>query len=204
MTLSGILSFSSNLFRLASLLALLVEFLSDRHACVVYQNHKSRSFRVRRGVPQGSVLGPVLFSLFINDLSASLSSSISCSLYADDLAIWSSYPSVPTAVEATQGALFQLERWSEYWCLPFNPRKCEASFFLVDPRQANLQSILLLLGPRLRFNPTPTFVGVTFDRTLFFSKHVSSLKAKFFPCLKALRCISVSSWGPSKKSLFVL
>ena len=80
-------------------------FLSDRRACVVYQNHKSRSFRVRRGVPQGSVLGPVLFSLFINDLPASLPSSVSCSLYADDLAIWSSPPSVPTAVEATQEAL---------------------------------------------------------------------------------------------------
>ena len=175
-------------------------FISDRRASVVYQNHKGRSFRVRRGVPQGSVLGPVLFSLFINDLPASLPSSVSCSLYADDLAIWSSSPSVPTAVEATQGALFRLERWSEYWCLPLNPSKCEASFFSVDPHQANL----LLLGSRLRFNPTPTFLGVTFDRTLSFSKHVSSLKAKFFPRLKALRCISASSWGPSKESLSVL
>ena len=113
-------------------------FLSDRRACVVYQNHKSRCFRVRRGVPQGSVLGPVLFSLFINDLPASLPSSVNCSLYADDLAIWSTSPSVPTAVEATQGALFRLKRWSEYWCLPLNPSKCEASFFSVDPHQANL------------------------------------------------------------------
>ena len=171
---------------------------------MVFQNHKSRSFRVRRGVPQGSVLGPVLFSLFINDLPASLPSSVSCSLYADDLAIWSSSPSVPTAVEATQGALFRLERWSEYWCLPLNPSKCEASFFSVDPHQANLQPNLLLLGSRLRFNPTPTFLGVTFDRTLSFSKHVSLLKAEFFPRLKALRCISASSWGPSKESLSVL
>ena len=166
-------------------------FLSDRRASVVYQNHKSRSFRVRRGVLQGSVLGPVLFSLFINDLPASLPSSVSCSLYADDLAIWSFSPSVPTVVEATQGALFRLERWSEYWCLPLNPSKCEASFFSVDPHQANLQPNLLLCS-RLRFNPTPTFLGVTFDRTLSFSKHVSSLKAKFFPRLKALRCISAS------------
>ena len=171
---------------------------------MVFQNHKSRCFRVRRGVPQGSVLGPVLFSLFINDLPASLPSSVSCSLYADDLAIWSSSPSVPTAVEATQGALFQLERWSEYWCLPLNLSKYEASFFSVDPHQANLQLNLLLLGSRLHFNPTPTFLGVTFDHTLSFSKHVSSLKAKFFPRLKALRCISASSWGPYKESLSVL
>ena len=167
---------------------------------MVYQNHKNRFFRVRRGVPQGSVLGPVLFSLFINDLPASLPSSVSCSLYADDLAIWSSSPSVPTAVETTQGALFRLEGW----CLPLNPNKCEASLFSVDPHQANLQPNLLLLGSRFRFNPTPTFLGITFDRTLSFSKHVSSLKAKFFPRLKALPCISAFSWGPSKESLSVL
>ena len=93
---------------------------------------------------------------------------------------------------------------SEYWCLPLNPSKCEASFFSVDPHQANLQPNLLLLGSRLRFNLTPTFLGVTFDRTLSFSRHVSSLKARFFPCLKALRCISASSWGPSKEFLYLL
>ena len=159
---------------------------------MVYPNHKSRSFRVRRGVPQGSVLGPVLFSLFINDLPASLPSSVSCSLYADDLAIWSSSPSVPTAVEATQGALFRLERWSEYWCLPLNPSKCEATFFSVDPLQPNF----LLLGSCLHFNPTPTFLGVTFNRTLSFSKHVFSLKAKFFPSSQGLTLYLCFLMGP--------
>ena len=77
-------------------------------------------------------------------------------------------------------------------------------FFSVDPHQANLQPNLLLLGSCLCFNLTPTFLGVTFNRTLSFSKHVSLLKAKFFPRLKALRCISASSWGPSKESFSVL
>ena len=103
-------------------------------------------------------------------------------------------------MEATQGARSQLERWSQYWCLPLNPKKCEASFFSVDPHQANL----FFLGSRLHFNPTPTFLGVTFDHTLSFSKHVSSLKAKFFLHLKALCYISASSWGPSKEFLSVL
>ena len=170
---------------------------------MVFQNHKSCSFQVCRFVPQGSILGLVLFSLFINDFLCSLPSSVSCSLYTDDLAIWSSSSLVPTAVQATQGALIQLERWSEHWCLPLNLSKHEASFS-VDPHQANLQPNLLVLGSCLRFNPNPSFLGVTFDCTLSFSKHVSLLKVKFFPCLKALRCISASLWGPFKESLSVL
>ena len=85
-------------------------FFTDRRTYVVLQNYKSRSFRVRRGVPQGSVLGPVLFFFFINDFLASLPSSVSCSLYADDMAIWSS-SSVPTAVEATQGVVSSLHAY---------------------------------------------------------------------------------------------
>ena len=107
-------------------------------------------------------------------------------------------------MEATQGALIRSKRWSEYWCLPLNPSKCEASFLSVDPYQAHLQSNLFLLSSRLRFNPTPTFLGIIFDYTLFFSKYVSLLKAKFLPRLKALRCITASSWGPSKESLCIL
>ena len=172
---------------------------------MVFLNQESCFFRVRRGFPQGSVLGPVLFSFFINELPVSLPSSVRCSLYADDLAIWSSSHSGPTAMEATQGALFRLECWSDCWCLPLNPSNCEAFFFSVDPHQAHLQPNPLLLGSRFRFNPTPTFLEIIFDCTLSFSKHVTSLKAKFSPHLKALCCISASSWGPLRSpSLFCI
>ena len=113
LTLSGTPPFSTNLFHLYACCARwTLSFLSDRRTCMVDQNHQSRFVRVCRGVLQGSVLGPVLSSII--NLPASLPFFISCFVYSDDLTIWSSFPSVPTAVEATQGALIRLEHWSEY------------------------------------------------------------------------------------------
>ena len=195
--LSGIPPFSTNLFQLAFLLSLLVGFNLSFLIAALAWSFKITMFlaslsRCFARIPSW----PVLFSLFINDLPASLPSSVSCSFYADDLAIWSSSSSVHTAVVAKQGALFRLECWSEYWCLPLNLSKCDAFFFLVDLNQVHLQPNVLLLSSRLHFNPTPAFCGITFDCTLSFSKQLSLLKAKFFSRLKALCCISASSWGP--------
>ena len=61
--------------------------LSDRRAKVQVGGSHSRSFRIRRGVPQGSVLGPVLFILFVDDITKDLPRGAHASLYANDLAI---------------------------------------------------------------------------------------------------------------------
>ena len=62
----------------------------------------------------------------------------------------------------------------------------------MDPHQANFHPHLLLFNFPFRFNPTTAFFGITSERILSFCKHVSSLKAKFLPHLKALSCISAS------------
>ena len=67
-------------------------FLSDPRAKVQVDGSRSLFFRIRRGVPQGSVLNPVLFILFVDDITKDLPRGAHASLYADDLAIWSSSP----------------------------------------------------------------------------------------------------------------
>ena len=114
LALSGTLAFSTNIFRPVSLLALLVGFNLSLLIGVLswfFKIPKIVSLEFVEVFRKDPFFGP-LFSLFINDLPASLPSSVSCSLYADDLAIQSSSPSVPTMVEATQEALIQSERWS--------------------------------------------------------------------------------------------
>ena len=114
------------------------------------------------------------------------------------LTIWSSSPAPLKSSSVVQSSLTVLETWSNLWRLPLNPKKCESSFFSTDPHQATFQPRLNLLGIPLLFNPTPKFLGVTFDRTLSFGAHVQSLCSKFYPRHKALRSIATASWGPTK------
>ena len=80
-------------------------FLSDRRAKVQVGGSHSRSFRIRRGVPQASVLGPVLFILFVDDITKDLLRVANASLYADDLAIWSSSPDSLKASSVVESSL---------------------------------------------------------------------------------------------------
>ena len=179
-------------------------YLSDRRSKVRICNSYSRTFCLRRGVPQGSVLGPVLFSLYINDLPTFFPASVKTSLYADDLAIWASSPSVECETAVVQAALNKLVEWSSKWRLPLNPLKRETSFFSLEPYQSHTQPSLHILNTPLKFNPRPTFLGVTFDRTLSFKYHVLSLRKKFHSRFRAFRSIASASWGPSKESLCTL
>ena len=105
LTLSGIPSFSTA-SHLALLVGLNLSFLIG--ALVWFIEITKATLFESVEVFRKDLFLALYFSLFINDLPASLPSSVSCSIYADDLAIWSSSPLVPTAVEAIQGALLSI------------------------------------------------------------------------------------------------
>ena len=175
-------------------------YLSYCRSKVRIYNSYSRPFRLRRGVPQGLVLGPALFSLY-TVLMIFLPTSVKTSLHADDLAIWASSPSVECATSTVQAALNKLVKWSSKWRLPLNSFKCKTSFFSLDPYQSCIQPSLYIFNTPLKFKPHPTFLGVTFDRTMSFKHYVLSLRKKFYTRLLAFHSIASASWGPSKESL---
>ena len=82
----------------------------------------SDSIPVSSGVPQGSVLGPVLFLAHINDLPEQVKSKVR--LFADGTAMYLAISSLPEASNL-QDDLIQLEKWEKSWDLDFNPIKCQ-------------------------------------------------------------------------------
>ena len=145
---------------------------------MIFKTFYSHPLRFRRGVSQGSVIGPVLISLSINDLPAVLPSTVKVSLYPDNLVIGAS-PNVERAAAAVQTALRKLVEWSSKWRLPLNPLKCNSSFFSLDPCQSHLKLFLSILNIPLNFNPNPTFLGVILDQTLSFKHHFYFMKEVF-------------------------
>ena len=96
-------------------------FLEGRTQRVVVDGETSGPASVKSGVPQGSVLGPLLFLIFINDLAEHTTSTVR--LFADDCVMYKSVKSVRDCQELQQD-LIQLQAWQERWQLRFNPRKC--------------------------------------------------------------------------------
>jgi len=112
-----------------SLFNWLSSFISDRSFTVRVGNSESDIFRVLSGVPQGSILGPLLFILFVNDLPNAVQSV--CRLFADDVKIYRCFRSLQNDVEIFQNDLNSVVQWSQAWQLSLSFDKC---FLLSFPR----------------------------------------------------------------------
>jgi hypothetical protein len=97
-------------------------FLDDRQQSVVINGICSPSIPVPSGVSQGSVLGPLLFLVYINDLPENIQSKVR--LFADDTAIYLTLTSKNQS-KVLQNDLCTLEKWSYDWDMEFNPSKCQ-------------------------------------------------------------------------------
>ena len=106
------------------LLKFLCNYLKDRSQRVVIGSESSSILAVNSGVPQGSILGPLLFVLFINDLPSELSEDTDVVLYADDTKIWRKILS-PSDCSSLQTDIDRLINWSSRNKMKFHPSKCK-------------------------------------------------------------------------------
>jgi len=105
-----------------SVVAMVKAFLVGTSMRVMVNSSSSSWVKVSSGVPQGSVLGPLLFLIFVNDLPDLVKSSIK--MFADDTKLWATISNT-TDSKMLQEDLNCLKCWSNKWLLRFNPEKCK-------------------------------------------------------------------------------
>ena len=149
----------------------IVDFLNDRHQRVVINGKFSSWEKVTSGVPQGSVLGPVLFLIFINDIPDILNCTVK--LFADDTKL---YSTTNTAEQKTQlqENIFTACEWATKWQMKFNMKKCKSmhmgpnmphEYFMKDS-----QNVL----HKIQDVQQEKDLGVTFDQKLKFETHINT------------------------------
>ena len=149
-------------------------YLSDREQRVVVNGKSSQWRDVTSGVPEGSLLAPLLFALFINDLPMAVKSS-QCIMYADDVKL---YRRVRTTsdCEQLQSDLDNLSRWSADWRLRLNPSKCRA--FTSSLKTFPVQHAYSIDGSVLERVSEVRDLGVIIDTKLTFSSHINQTISK--------------------------
>ena len=158
-----------------NLLNLLSNFLRNRKQRVVLNGQTSSWADVNAGVPEGSILGPLLFLIYINDLADGLSSN--AKLFADDTSLFSIAHNANTATKELNNDLVKINRWAYQWKMSFSP----------DPSKQN-QEVIFRRKTKKEYHPPLAFnnnnvsetnskkpLGVVLDNRLSFDDHLKMI-----------------------------
>lgn len=151
-------------------------FLSERSQIVEIQGYRSDKQNIDCGVPQGSVLGPLLFLIFVNDLP-SVVDSMNLTLFADDTSYICSALSQNEVISKSQNILNTLSEWFTKNKLFVNTSKTEFMLFKLKTPAVNESYLLKINGSSIKQVVTVKFLGVHINQSLKWDDQVSSLCA---------------------------
>ena len=169
-----------------SVLKWFTSYLTNRRQSVKIKDELSSERNLLYGVPQGSVLGPVLFTLYTAPLSKIIStfSSLSHHLYADDTQIYLDLTpnTISSSIEQLQECLSAVQSWMAKNKLKLNPDKTEFIVLGTEKQQTKLANHfpINIMGNMVSPCSKVKNLGVIFDSTLSMSKHVSLVRSSCF------------------------
>jgi ribonuclease HI len=175
------------------------QYLNNRKARVHVNGTYSRKKTLKQGVPQGGVLSPTLFLVFINDIVRDLPRKVQGAIYADDLVLWCSEEHLTTANYRLQQALNILESWTKQWLVKINSRKTTYTVFSLStkPQKANLH----INGQTLLAEDNPTYLGVTFDKRMTWKNQTQKAESRAKVRLALMKKLAGTTWGADTKTL---
>ncbi len=153
-----------------------IDYLSGRQQRVLLNSEISKTLPVSSGVPQGSILGPLLFLIYINDLPESMTSpSVDVSLFADDTKCFSIVESLADArVLKTEAG--NMEKWAQSERLKFNAQKCKV--LSITRKRRPLVAEYIINGETLLHVSSQKDLGVTFSSDLSWNVHIQEQVTK--------------------------
>lgn len=158
------------------LLQIIRSFLSNRKLKVVLDGQSSSSFSINAGVPQGSVLGPTLFLIFINDLPDDLISKLA--IYADDSTIYSCIPKSDMFSQVEMAGEIELDlmsivEWGEKWMVTFNSTKTK--LLSVNHAKNPFLPSISMNGTDLEESDCFRLLGITFSRDFSWRPYIEAI-----------------------------
>ena len=175
-------------------------YLSGRSQFVDFNGYRSSSCQIRCGVPQGSILGPLLFLIYNNDI-CNVSKVLDFILFADDTNIFFSHKDERLLSQTLNSELLSLSEWCKVNKLSINLKKCNFMIFKPRQKRRTLDISVVLNNHIIAQTKEVVFLGVILDENLSWKPHILNVSRKI---LKSIGIIYKSSFCLSAVSLRTL
>ena len=151
--------------------------MGNRSQVVVLDIKYSHTAPVLSGVPQGTVMGPLLFLIYINDMPKRISQKSKIRLFADDSLLYRTIDTIEDGVELPKD-LNKLQEWEKEWRMQFHPQKCQV--LRISNKLNNIVTGYNIHGVNLEVVQHAKYLGVTLDSHLNWKQHIDITSKKAF------------------------
>ena len=190
------------------------DFLTERTFKVKVGNYMTKSYKITCSTPQGTVLAPLLFSIYINDIPIFKDKKNKFSLlFADDLMYMIIFKKITNPLQnIINDQLLKLENWLNNWRLKMAPEKCAYSIFSNNRKAGekgtkghNKEKLTLnLYNEEILLNNNMIFLGLRFDKFLTFKNQIFYLKSSCNERINIIKTLTHKSWNLDTKTLLQL